>query len=163
MLSAPGFPRRQAPRLLAWLTLALQALALGACVSAPEPHPQALPGDWQPVAIPGKLHTHYNRAHKDGREATAARCERSASMLRKRVQIEPVGSVSFSWWVEDLIAGAGVADIDRADALHRRDLRADFRLAFGEAPGPLQSIAVMTDSDNPRSSALSWYGAVTLH
>jgi hypothetical protein len=41
-------------------------------------------------------------------------------------------------------------------------VRADFRLAFGEAPGPLHSIAMMTDSDNTRSNALSSYGAVTL-
>ena len=46
---------------------------------------------------------------------------------------------------------------------HRRDLAADFRLAFGEDPGPLQSIAVMTDTDNTGSSARAWYGAITLH
>jgi len=46
---------------------------------------------------------------------------------------------------------------------HRRDLAADFRLAFGEDPGPLQSIAVMTDTDNTGSSAQAWYGAITLH
>lgn len=46
---------------------------------------------------------------------------------------------------------------------HRRNLAADFRLAFGEDPGPLQSIAVMTDTDNTGSSAQAWYGAITLH
>jgi hypothetical protein len=40
---------------------------------------------------------------------------------------------------------------------HRRDLRADFRAAFGEDPGPLVAIAVMTDSDNTRSRASAWY------
>jgi len=201
-----------------------------------------LPDGWQPVALPGKLRTHYGPARKDGRDAMAARSQRSASMLRKRVQVAPesLGAVTFSWWVDDLIADASVADIDREDAParvlfgfegdmarlpvrtrlmfelaqaltgetppyatlmyvwdakapvgtvivnprsdrirkivvdsgplnlkrwrdHRRDLRADFKLAFGEDPGTLQSIAVMTDSDNTRSSALSWYGAVTLH
>ena len=39
---------------------------------------------------------------------------------------------------------------------------ADFRLAFGEEPGPLTSIAVMTDSDNSRASARAWYGPVEL-
>jgi len=197
---------------------------------------------WEGVPLPGKLRTQYRADRKDGREAMAARSERSASMLRKRVQIEPdkLGAVTFSWWVDDLIADASVADADREDAParvmfgfngdrgrlsarnrmlfdlaealtgepppfatlmyvwdatapvgtvivnprsdrirkivvdsgplnlkrwrdHRRDLRADFKLAFGEDPGTLQSIAVMTDSDNTRSSALSWYGAVTLH
>ena len=45
---------------------------------------------------------------------------------------------------------------------HRRDLAADFRRAFGEAPGPLTSMAVMTDSDNNRASARTWYGPVLL-
>jgi hypothetical protein len=43
---------------------------------------------------------------------------------------------------------------------HRRNLVADYRLAFGEEPGPLQSIALMTDSDNTRSQARTWYGPV---
>jgi len=46
---------------------------------------------------------------------------------------------------------------------HRRDLSADFRLAFGEEPGALTSIALMTDSDNMRSRAASWYGPVEMH
>ena len=36
-------------------------------------------------------------------------------------------------------------------------------LAFGEAPGALQSVAIMTDSDNTRSRAQAWYGPLTLH
>jgi Protein of unknown function (DUF3047) len=46
---------------------------------------------------------------------------------------------------------------------HRRDLVADYRLAFGEEPGPLAAIALMTDSDNTASRAQSWYGPVELH
>ncbi len=46
---------------------------------------------------------------------------------------------------------------------HRRDLAADFRRAFGEDPGPLRSVALMTDSDNTRSQARTWYGEVVLH
>jgi hypothetical protein len=42
---------------------------------------------------------------------------------------------------------------------HRRDLRADFRAAFGEEPGTLVAVAVMTDSDNTRSHACAWYTA----
>ncbi len=45
---------------------------------------------------------------------------------------------------------------------HRRDVAADFRRAFGEEPGPLLAIAVMTDSDNTRSRSRAWYGPVTL-
>lgn len=34
---------------------------------------------------------------------------------------------------------------------YRRTIDADYRLAFGEAPGPLLAVAVMTDGDNTRS------------
>ena len=45
---------------------------------------------------------------------------------------------------------------------YRRNLVADFRRAFGEAPGPLLGIALMTDADNTGSTAEAWYGAVEL-
>lgn len=45
---------------------------------------------------------------------------------------------------------------------YERDVRADFRLAFGEEPGPLIGLAVMTDSDNTRSTAEAWYGEIHL-
>ncbi|MDP1899173.1 MAG: DUF3047 domain-containing protein [Rubrivivax sp.] len=202
----------------------------------------ATPGEWHAVPLPGKAHTRYSWAHKEGRSALLAQSARSASMFRRHVQVEPqaLRDVSFSWWVQDLIKDANVADADHADAParvlfgfagdvarlpmrtrvlfelaealtgekppyatlvyvwdaqapvgsvivnarsdrirkivvdsgpgqlrrwreHRRDLAADFLLAFGEAPGALTSIAVMTDSDNTRSNATSWYGPVALH
>ncbi len=43
-----------------------------------------------------------------------------------------------------------------------RDVHADFSMAFGESPGTLQSIAIMTDSDNTQSQALAWYGPIRL-
>lgn len=43
---------------------------------------------------------------------------------------------------------------------HTRDLAADFKLAFGEEPGRLVSMALMTDSDNTRTRSKAWYGAV---
>lgn len=45
---------------------------------------------------------------------------------------------------------------------HQRHLAQDYRRAFGEDPGPLLSVALMTDSDNTRSSASAWYGPVRL-
>ena len=45
---------------------------------------------------------------------------------------------------------------------HKRDLAADFRLAFGEEPGKLVSFAHMTDTDNTRSRAKTWYGEIKL-
>ena len=45
---------------------------------------------------------------------------------------------------------------------YERNIRADYEKAFGEAPGALIGIGIMTDSDNTRSSAKAWYGPVTL-
>jgi hypothetical protein len=45
---------------------------------------------------------------------------------------------------------------------YERNIHADYRAAFGEAPGALIGIGIMTDSDNTRSSTKAWYGPVTL-
>ena len=41
---------------------------------------------------------------------------------------------------------------------YERDIAADFRRAFGEAPGALLAVGIMTDSDNTRSTVKAWYG-----
>jgi hypothetical protein len=43
---------------------------------------------------------------------------------------------------------------------YERDIRADYERVFGEPPGALVGIAIMTDSDNTRSLAKAWYGPV---
>jgi hypothetical protein len=43
---------------------------------------------------------------------------------------------------------------------YERNVRADFEKAFGEVPGALIGIAIMTDSDNTRSRTQAWYGPV---
>ena len=45
---------------------------------------------------------------------------------------------------------------------YERDVRADFERAFGEPPGALVGVALMTDTDNTRSVARAWYGPVQL-
>jgi hypothetical protein len=44
---------------------------------------------------------------------------------------------------------------------YRRSLATDYRLAFGEAPGPLLAVAVMTDGDNTRSRLTTRYRDIT--
>jgi hypothetical protein len=44
----------------------------------------------------------------------------------------------------------------------RRDVRADYQRAFGEAPGKLVSMALMTDADNTASRAEACYGSILL-
>lgn len=43
---------------------------------------------------------------------------------------------------------------------YERDIRADYERVFGEQPGALVGIAIMTDSDNTRSKTQAWYGPV---
>jgi hypothetical protein len=43
---------------------------------------------------------------------------------------------------------------------YERDIRADFIQAFGEEPGALTGIALMTDTDNTQTQATAWYGPI---
>ncbi|GAB3771778.1 hypothetical protein GCM10028796_41210 [Ramlibacter monticola] len=45
---------------------------------------------------------------------------------------------------------------------YERDIRADYLRVFGEEPGALVGIAIMTDSDNTHSHTQAWYGPVRL-
>ena len=45
---------------------------------------------------------------------------------------------------------------------YKRNIREDFERAFGEAPGALVGIGIMTDSDNTASTTNAWYGPVRL-
>lgn len=45
---------------------------------------------------------------------------------------------------------------------HDRNVQADFQQAFGEAPGPLMAVALMSDTDNTASQLDAWFGALRL-
>lgn len=45
---------------------------------------------------------------------------------------------------------------------HRRHLVTDFKRAFGEAPGRLLSVALLTDGDNTGQTASAWYGPIDM-
>ncbi len=45
---------------------------------------------------------------------------------------------------------------------HERDLRADYRKAFGTDPGRVIAVGIMTDTDNTKSQAEAWYGDIAL-
>lgn len=76
----------------------------------------------------------------------------------------PVGTVVInprSDRVRKIVVDSGPGELRRWRD-HKRDLAADFRRAFGEEPGALTAMAVMTDSDNSRASAHTWYGPVSV-
>lgn len=45
---------------------------------------------------------------------------------------------------------------------HQRDLAADFKRAYGEAPGEVIGIALLTDTDNTKSETRAFYGDIEL-
>lgn len=45
---------------------------------------------------------------------------------------------------------------------HRRDVATDYRNAFGESPGKIAGIAVMSDTDDTGTSAVAYYGDIVL-
>jgi hypothetical protein len=42
----------------------------------------------------------------------------------------------------------------------RRDVRADYRRLFGEEPGRVDAVALMTDTDDTGATATAWYGDI---
>lgn len=64
--------------------------------------------------------------------------------------------------VRKIVVDTGSAETRRWRE-HRRNIVADYVRAFGEPPGRLIGVGVMTDADNTRARALAWYGRITLH
>ncbi|MCV2356175.1 DUF3047 domain-containing protein [Paucibacter sp. B2R-40] len=63
--------------------------------------------------------------------------------------------------IRKIVVGSGEGGRGRWQRL-RRDVRADYIKAFGEAPGKLSSMALMTDGDNTGSRAEACYGSILL-
>ncbi len=75
---------------------------------------------------------------------------------------QPVGSVVLNPRtdrIRKIVVESGEARLNQWLA-YERDVRADYERAFGEAPGALLSVALMTDADNTQSRTLAWYGPV---
>lgn len=61
--------------------------------------------------------------------------------------------------IRKLVLESGPRKLDRwLD--YERDVRADFERVFGEAPGALLAVGIMTDTDNTRSQTVAWYGPI---
>jgi hypothetical protein len=63
--------------------------------------------------------------------------------------------------IQMIVASSGTAGVDRWQSL-ARNARADFLRAFGEEPGALTAVGVLTDSDNTDGHAEAWYGDIRL-
>jgi hypothetical protein len=74
----------------------------------------------------------------------------------------PVGSViqhPHSPRVRMVVAASGSANAGKWVTLSR-NVYDDFKRAFGEEPGPLTDVGVLTDSDNTGASVEAWYGDI---
>ena len=75
----------------------------------------------------------------------------------------PVGAVRdspHSRRIRLVAASTGVSSVVGAWQALVRDVHADFRRAFGEAPGTLTSVTVVTDTDDTQSRVEAWYGDI---
>ncbi|MBA4215473.1 MAG: hypothetical protein C0449_20580 [Polaromonas sp.] len=76
----------------------------------------------------------------------------------------PVGSVipnPHTERIRQLVVESGPGRLNQW-VNHERDIEADFRLAFGEAPVRLTGVGLMSDSNNTGESVSAWFGPLTL-
>jgi hypothetical protein len=76
----------------------------------------------------------------------------------------PVGTViasAHTSQVKMLVASSGQDGLGQWQSI-RRNLRDDYLRAYGVAPGPMLSVAVMTDTDNTKQQAVGFYADIRL-
>lgn len=76
----------------------------------------------------------------------------------------PVGTVianPHTARIRQLVVESGPAQLGRW-VEQARDVQADFRHAFGEPPGPLRSIGLLSDANNTGATVDAWYGPVVI-
>jgi hypothetical protein len=87
-----------------------------------------------------------------------------ASMVYVWANEHPVGTVirdPRSDRIRYLVVEQGSGNL-RKWVHHQRDIHADYRRVFGEEPGPVVGMAIMTDTDNTRTQTRGVFGPVTL-
>lgn len=74
---------------------------------------------------------------------------------------ETVITSRFTERIKMIVAESGRDNIG-AWQEQKRDVLEDFKRAYGEEPGPITGIGIMTDTDNTGESARAWYGDIRL-
>jgi hypothetical protein len=104
------------------------------------------------------------------KERTASALARSATgkdlpyaqMIYIWSNTEPVGTVienTHTRRVRMVVAATGSADAGKWVTL-TRNVAEDFKKAFGEEPGLMTDVGIMTDTDNTGETAEAWYGDI---
>jgi hypothetical protein len=79
----------------------------------------------------------------------------------RKTPAETVITSRFTERIRMIVAASGEGGIGDWQAI-KRDLYEDFRRAYGEEPGPITGIGIMTDTDNTGERVRAWYGDITL-
>lgn len=74
-----------------------------------------------------------------------------------RAAVGTLAPNAYTGRVRMVVVDSGPANLGRWVA-HERDVAADYRLAFGEAPPAVKGVVVSTDTDNTGELAEAWYG-----
>lgn len=101
--------------------------------------------------MPGKQVTLYSSEPLQGRPALKAQANSSASMLRRKLRVEPeaLGVVRFSWLVESQMAQADLADSDADDSAVRVVLVFDGDCdKFSQRNGMLSELALLLTGEH---------------
>jgi hypothetical protein len=78
-----------------------------------------------------------------------------------RLPLESIVENAYSRRVRQLVVASGPNGVGQWQHL-QRNLVDDFRRVFGEAPGPLVGLGLMTDSDNTAGEVSACYGDLVL-
>jgi len=76
-----------------------------------------------------------------------------------RVERDTIFPNAYTDWVQMIPVESGSSKVGTW-VTERRNLRADYRRAFGEEPPPITGIAIMTDTDNTGEAATAYYGDI---
>jgi hypothetical protein len=79
----------------------------------------------------------------------------------EQVAVDTIIPSAHTSQVKMLVASSGAAGLGPWQAI-KRNLAADYRRAWGGAPGPLLGVAVMTDTDNTGTQASGTYADIRL-
>lgn len=77
----------------------------------------------------------------------------------------PVGTIvpnPYTNWVTMIAVQNGAAQAQTWQ-IETRNIYEDYKAAFGEEPGRITGIAVMTDTDNTGESTMAYYGDISVH
>lgn len=79
----------------------------------------------------------------------------------EQVPVDTVIPSAHTGQIKMLVAASGSKGLGQWQTI-RRNLAEDYRKAFGVDPGPVTGVAVMTDTDNTRTSAVGEYADIVM-